>query len=317
MTDIQQAIQTRRSNYSINNKTQMSDEEIIKRIQIAVKNCPSAFNSQSSRVVVLLNEEHKKFWQLTFAELQKHVSKDKISATENKINSFAAGKGTLLFFEEEETIERLEKQIKYLIVSEAGASVYSATDLAKKEFPDFDVNLRSAVSIARRLQDPLAELVKIPPESIGVGQYQHDMNQKRLKEVLGNVVEDCVNSVGVNLNSASVSLLNYVSGISPSIAKNIVAYRDEHGNFRNREELLSVKMLGQKAYEQYKNAKSDDRAYQNDKLKEILNSTPIQTEFNSELLEQTISKIMVQNQTGLEFHLKNGRTITIPTKEET
>ncbi len=144
----------------------------------------------------------------------------------------------------------LEKQIKYLIVSEAGASVYSATDLAKKEFPDFDVNLRSAVSIARRLQDPLAELVKIPPESIGVGQYQHDMNQKRLKEVLGNVVEDCVNSVGVNLNSASVSLLNYVSGISPSIAKNIVAYRDEHGNFRNREELLSVKMLGQKAYEQ-------------------------------------------------------------------
>ena len=110
MTDIQQAIQTRRSNYSINNKTQMSDEEIIKRIRTAVKNCPSAFNSQSSRVVILLNEEHKKFWQLTFAELQKHVSKDKISATENKINSFAAGKGTLLFFEEEETIERLEKQ---------------------------------------------------------------------------------------------------------------------------------------------------------------------------------------------------------------
>ena len=139
---------------------------------------------------------------------------------------------------------------QYVIVSESGASIYSASPLAKKEFPDYDVNLRSAVSIARRLQDPLAELVKITPESIGVGQYQHDMNQKRLKEVLGGVVENCVNTVGVDLNSASSSLLEYVSGISPTLANNIVSYRDNYGEFKSRNDLLKVNKLGPKAFEQ-------------------------------------------------------------------
>lgn len=143
-----------------------------------------------------------------------------------------------------------DRPCQYVIVSESGASIYSASPLAKKEFPDYDVNLRSAVSIARRLQDPLAELVKITPESIGVGQYQHDMNQKRLKEVLGGVVEDCVNNVGVDLNSASPSLLEYVSGISPSLANNIVDYREKNGKFTSRKELLKVNKLGPKAYEQ-------------------------------------------------------------------
>lgn len=145
---------------------------------------------------------------------------------------------------------KLEWKVEYAIVSEAGASVYSATKLAQKEFPDFDVNLRSAVSIARRLQDPLAELVKIPPEAIGVGQYQHDMNQKRLSEVLGGVVENCVNTVGVDLNSASPSLLEYVSGISSTVATNIVKYREENGEFKNRKDLLNVPKLGPKAFVQ-------------------------------------------------------------------
>lgn len=145
---------------------------------------------------------------------------------------------------------QLKHPCSFAIVNEAGASIYSASKLAAKEFPDFDVNLRSAVSIARRLQDPLAELVKITPESIGVGQYQHDMNQKRLKEVLGGVVEYCVNNVGVDVNSASPSLLEYVSGVSSSIAANIVAYREEKGEFKSRSELLSVPKLGPKAYQQ-------------------------------------------------------------------
>ena len=131
-----------------------------------------------------------------------------------------------------------------MIVNEAGASVYSASKLATEEFPNFDVGQRSAASIARRIQDPLAELVKIEPKSIGVGQYQHDMNQKKLGEALGGVVEDCVNRVGVDLNTASASLLAYVSGISKAIAKNIVAYREENGSFRNRKELLKVTKLG-------------------------------------------------------------------------
>lgn len=139
---------------------------------------------------------------------------------------------------------------QYAIVSESGASIYSASPLAKKEFPDFDVNLESAVSIARRLQNPLAELVKITPESIGVGQYQHDMNQKRLKEVLSGVVEDCVNTVGVDLNLASPSLLEYVSGITPTLANNIVSYREENGRFNSRKDLLNVNKLGPKAFEQ-------------------------------------------------------------------
>lgn len=142
------------------------------------------------------------------------------------------------------------RQVCYSIVSEAGASVYSASPLAKEEFPDFDVTARSAVSIARRLQDPLAELIKIDPKSIGVGQYQHDMNQNRLELALSGVLEDCVNSVGVDLNTASVSLLKYVAGLNSTVAKNIVAYREQNGRFRARKQLLKVPKLGEKAYTQ-------------------------------------------------------------------
>ena len=149
-----------------------------------------------------------------------------------------------------ELIKEIDENVQYVIVSEAGASVYSASKLATEEFPDFDVAQRSAVSIARRLQDPLAELVKIDPKSIGVGQYQHDMNQKKLGEVLTCVVEDCVNRVGVDLNTASASLLEYVSGISKTVARNIVVYREENGRFTNRKQLLKVAKLGPKAYEQ-------------------------------------------------------------------
>ena len=149
-----------------------------------------------------------------------------------------------------ELLKEIHKPVKYIIVNEAGASVYSASKLATEEFPNFDVGQRSAASIARRLQDPLAELVKIDPQSIGVGQYQHDMNQKKLGEVLSGVVEDCVNKVGVDLNTASVSLLEHISGISKMIAKNIVAYREANGRFRSRNELLKVSKLGPKAFEQ-------------------------------------------------------------------
>ncbi|MBQ7616018.1 MAG: helix-hairpin-helix domain-containing protein [Butyrivibrio sp.] len=149
-----------------------------------------------------------------------------------------------------ELIKELDRPLQYVIVNEAGASVYSASKLATEEFPQFDVGQRSAASIARRLQDPLAELVKIDPKSIGVGQYQHDMNQKKLGETLEGVVEDCVNKVGVDLNTASAPLLQYISGISKVIAKNIVDYREENGKFRSREELLNVPKLGPKAYEQ-------------------------------------------------------------------
>ena len=140
--------------------------------------------------------------------------------------------------------------IEYMMVNEAGASVYSASKLGAEEFPDFDVSLRSAVSIARRLQDPLAELVKIDPKSIGVGQYQHDLPQKQLSETLSNVVEDCVNRVGVDLNTASPSLLSYVSGLSSTVAKNIVSYREEKGKFTSRDDLKNVPRLGPKAFEQ-------------------------------------------------------------------
>ena len=149
-----------------------------------------------------------------------------------------------------ELLKEIPEKVQYVIVNEAGASVYSASKLATEEFPKFDVGQRSATSIARRLQDPLAELVKIDPQSIGVGQYQHDMNQKKLGEALGGVVEDCVNRVGVDLNTASASLLEYISGISKVIAKNIVAYREENGRFLTRKELLKVPKLGPKAYEQ-------------------------------------------------------------------
>ena len=147
-------------------------------------------------------------------------------------------------------IKEINKPVQYIIVNEAGASVYSASKLATEEFPNFDVGQRSAASIARRLQDPLAELVKIDPKSIGVGQYQHDMNQKKLSEALHGVVEDCVNKVGVDLNTASASLLEYISGVSKAIAKNIVAFREENGRFINRNQLLKVAKLGPKAYEQ-------------------------------------------------------------------
>ena len=149
-----------------------------------------------------------------------------------------------------ELLKEIPEQVQYVIVNEAGASVYSASKLATEEFPNFDVGQRSAASIARRIQDPLAELVKIDPKSIGVGQYQHDMNQKKLGEALNGVVEDCVNKVGVDLNTASVSLMEYVSGISKAIAKNVVIYREANGSFRNRRELLKVAKLGPKAYEQ-------------------------------------------------------------------
>lgn len=149
-----------------------------------------------------------------------------------------------------ELLKELDKKIEYVIVNEAGASVYSASKLATEEFPNFDVGQRSAASIARRLQDPLAELVKIDPKAIGVGQYQHDMNQKKLGEALGGTVEDCVNKVGVDLNTASASLLEYVSGVSKTIAKNIVAYREENGRFTDRQQLLKVPKLGPKAFEQ-------------------------------------------------------------------
>lgn len=147
-------------------------------------------------------------------------------------------------------LKKIDRTVYYMVVSEAGASVYSASKLGAEEFPEFDVALRSAVSIARRLQDPLAELVKIDPKAIGVGQYQHDMNQKRLDESLGGVVEDCVNSVGVDLNTASSSLLSYVSGINSGIARNIVEYREANGRFSTRNELKKVKKLGDKAFEQ-------------------------------------------------------------------
>ena len=149
-----------------------------------------------------------------------------------------------------EMLKKTSRRVQYIIANEAGASVYSASKLGAEEFPEYDVSLRSAVSIGRRIQDPLAELVKIDPKSIGVGQYQHDMNQKRLGEALGGVVEDCVNSVGVDLNTASPALLSYVAGINTAVAKNILKYREEHGKFTARKELLKVAKLGPKAYEQ-------------------------------------------------------------------
>ena len=169
------------------------------------------------------------------------------------ITLISLGNGTASRESEQVIVELLKEipvKVQYIIVNEAGASVYSASKLATEEFPQFDVGQRSAASMARRLQDPLAELVKIDPKSIGVGQYQHDMNQKKLGEALNGVVEDCVNKVGVDLNTASASLLEYISGISKAIAKNIVAYREENGRFQTRRELLKVAKLGPKAFEQ-------------------------------------------------------------------
>ena len=169
------------------------------------------------------------------------------------ITLFSVGNGTASRESEQiivELFKEIPEKVQYIITNEAGASVYSASKLATEEFPNFDVGQRSAASIARRLQDPLAELVKIDPKSIGVGQYQHDMNQKKLSEALSGVVEDCVNKVGVDLNTASAPLLAYISGISGTLAKNIVAYREENGSFTDRKQLLKVAKLGPKAYEQ-------------------------------------------------------------------
>lgn len=170
------------------------------------------------------------------------------------VSLISVGNGTACRESEQVIVDMLkeipEKKVQYVITNEAGASVYSASKLATEEFPNFDVGQRSAASIARRVQDPLAELVKIDPKSIGVGQYQHDMNQKKLGESLNGVVEDCVNKVGVDLNTASAPLLSYISGISSAIAKNIVAYREENGRFTDRKELLKVPKLGPKAFEQ-------------------------------------------------------------------
>ena len=171
-----------------------------------------------------------------------------------KVSLISVGNGTASRESEQVIVDMLkeipEAGVQYVITNEAGASVYSASKLATEEFPNFDVGQRSAASIARRVQDPLAELVKIDPKSIGVGQYQHDMNQKKLGEALSGVVEDCVNKVGVDLNTASASLLEYISGISKAIAKNIVTYREENGRFANRKGLLKVAKLGPKAFEQ-------------------------------------------------------------------
>ena len=169
------------------------------------------------------------------------------------ITLISLGNGTASRESEQVIVQLLKEipvQVQYIIVNEAGASVYSASKLATEEFPNFDVGQRSAASMARRLQDPLAELVKIDPKSIGVGQYQHDMNQKNLGNALNNVVEDCVNSVGIDLNTASPALLSYVSGINKTLAKSIVSYRETNGSFKNRKELLKVPKLGPKAYEQ-------------------------------------------------------------------
>lgn len=174
------------------------------------------------------------------------IEKHRVTAI--AVGNGTAGKESEIFIAD--MLKDYAGKVEYAIVSEAGASVYSASKLGAEEFPQYDASLRSAVSIARRLQDPLAELVKIDPKAIGVGQYQHDMPQKRLGEALSGVVEDCVNAVGVDVNTASVSLLSYVSGVGPALAKNIVAYREEHGSFASRKALLDVPKLGKKAFEQ-------------------------------------------------------------------
>ena len=191
----------------------------------------------------------------TFSERKKEEAIDVLSRLIKKhgVAHIAIGNGTASRETEQMTVELIRQVgggVSYMIVNEAGASVYSASKLAAQEFPDFDVNLRSAVSIARRLQDPLAELVKIDPKSIGVGQYQHDMPQARLDETLSGVVEDCVNAVGVDLNTASAPLLSYVAGLNNTTAKNIVAYREENGAFTGRKQVLKVPKLGPKAFEQ-------------------------------------------------------------------
>ncbi|MBI6041197.1 RNA-binding transcriptional accessory protein Tex [Clostridium perfringens] len=209
--------------------------------------------------------------------------------------------------ESEEVIAKMLKEIKdetgkelfYVIVSEAGASVYSASELANKEYPDLDVTVRGAISIGRRLQDPLAELVKIDPKAIGVGQYQHDVTQKKLDESLVGIVEDCVNNVGVDLNIATPSLLSYISGINASIAKNIVDYREENGKFKSRKELLKVKRLGQKAYEQ---CAGFLRVMESE---EALDNTSVHPE------SYKVAKELIKTLGYTEEDLKNGKLVDI------
>ena len=194
----------------------------------------------------------------TYGERQEKEAIEKLAGLIQKhgVEHIAIGNGTASRETERMAVKLIRQvnaagaHVSYMIVSEAGASVYSASPLGAEEFPEYDVNLRSAVSIARRLQDPLAELVKIDPKAIGVGQYQHDMPQARLDEALDGVVEDCVNAVGVDVNTASPSLLRRVSGLNAATAKNIVAYREEHGPFTARKQLLKVPKLGPKAYQQ-------------------------------------------------------------------
>ena len=191
----------------------------------------------------------------TYGQRQKQEAIARLGAMirRHHVEHIAIGNGTASRETEQMTVELIRTLgggVSYMLVSEAGASVYSASKLAAEEFPEYDVNLRSAVSIARRLQDPLAELVKIDPKAIGVGQYQHDMPQKRLDETLGGVVEDCVNAVGVDVNTASASLLGRVAGLNGTTAKNIVKYREENGAFTTRRQLLKVPKVGPKAFEQ-------------------------------------------------------------------
>ncbi|MGN1302250.1 MAG: Tex family protein [Clostridia bacterium] len=204
----------------------------------------------------------------------------------DNINIIAIGNGTASRESEQfvsDVIKEASKDVNYAIVSEAGASVYSASKLATEEYPDINVSIRGAISIARRLQDPLAELVKIDPKSIGVGQYQHDVNQKRLSESLSGVVEDSVNSVGVDVNTATPSLLTYVSGLNNSISKNIVKYRDENGKFKNRKELLKVAKLGKSAYEQ---CAGFIRIYDGDNPLEVTSVHPESYEIAENLLKE-------------------------------
>ena len=187
------------------------------------------------------------------SKVEEAKAKIKSLISKHKVTTIAIGNGTASHESEvfvADLIKEIPEKVSYMVVSEAGASVYSASKLAALEFPEFDVSLRSAVSIARRLQDPLAELVKIDPKAIGVGQYQHDMPKARMDEALTGVVEDCVNSVGVDLNTASHSLLSYIAGINATVAKNIVVYREENGVFNDRKQILKVAKLGKKAFEQ-------------------------------------------------------------------
>ena len=197
----------------------------------------------------------RRLYNPTHGKAQAEASKQTLKKLieNHSVDIIAIGNGTASKETEMFTVSVLSevnRKVSYMVVSEAGASVYSASKLAAEEMPDFDLTLRSAVSIARRLQDPLAELVKIEPKAIGVGQYQHDMPQKRLSEALDGVVEDCVNSVGADLNTASESLLSHISGLSSAVCKNIVSYREQNGRFESRTELKKVPKLGPKAFEQ-------------------------------------------------------------------